>query len=152
MGEVCIYLTNTIQKSFILLLRKVNVNSDTTIFTLSFMATRCNKIPFSGFNLNTPSLLVHPLRRMKSVLILSLSVLLFSCKTRESLIYYDEIGECYPTTENIDKMYQKRIETGENYVWFNCKWVTPSQRDSLSLIENTSIFEKLILINDSTNK
>jgi hypothetical protein len=82
---------------------------------------------------------------MKRVPVISFTVLLLlSCKTKESLTYVDENGEFYPTIESIDQMYIKRDETGLSYVWFNCEWVTHTQRDSLSLIENERIFEKLI--------
>jgi len=82
---------------------------------------------------------------MKKVIVISFTVLLLlSCKTKESLTYVDENGECYPTIESIDQMYTKRAETGLSYFWFNCEWVTHAQRDSLSLIENERIFEKLI--------
>lgn len=82
---------------------------------------------------------------MKRVPVISFTVLLLlSCKTKESLTYIDENGECYPTIESIDHMYLMRTETGLKYVWVNCEWVTHAQRDSLSLIENDRIMDKLI--------
>jgi len=42
------------------------------------MNTWLNKIPLSGINLKNPSLSVYPLRQMKSIFVISLTVLLFS--------------------------------------------------------------------------
>jgi hypothetical protein len=87
---------------------------------------------------------------MKKVFfILSLVLLTVSCVSEKSMVVFNENGECFPTIENIDQMYKKRIETGLKYVWFNCEWVTRAQRDSLSDIENDRIFEELILLYDS---
>lgn len=87
---------------------------------------------------------------MKKVFfILSLVLLTVSCVSEKPMVVVDANGECFPTIENINQMYMKRTETGLNYVWFNCEWVTRSQRDSLSLIENERIFEELILMYDS---
>lgn len=89
---------------------------------------------------------------MKKVFfILGLSFLLGSCVTTGELVYVDENGECYPTLENIQKMHNLSSENGVRYFWFECDWVTKEQRDSLSLIENDRIMDKLIQMYDTIN-
>ena len=87
----------------------------------------------------------------KILFIFSLSLMFASCGTTKELVYLDENGECYPTIKSIDQMYKRRTETGLKYVWFNCKWVTPAQRDSIALVENDRIFDKFIQTCDTVN-
>jgi len=87
----------------------------------------------------------------KILFIFSLGFMFASCGTTKELVYLDENGKCYPTIKSIDQMYKKRTETGLSYVWFNCEWVTRAQRDSLSIIENDRIMNKLIQMYDTIN-
>ena len=87
----------------------------------------------------------------KILFIFSLSLMFASCGTTKELVYLDENGECYPTIKSIDQMYKRRTETGLKYVWFDCKWVTPAQRDSIALVENDRIFDKFIQTCDTVN-
>ena len=87
----------------------------------------------------------------KILFIFSLGFMFASCGTTKELVYLDENGECYPTIKSIDQMYKRRTETGLKYVWFDCKWVTPAQRDSIALVENDRIFDKFIQTCDTVN-
>ena len=87
----------------------------------------------------------------KILFIFSLSLMFASCGTTKELVYLDENGECYPTIKSIDQMYKRRTETGLKYVCFDCKWVTPAQRDSIALVENDRIFDKFIQTCDTVN-
>ena len=54
-----------------------------------------------------------------------------SCDVNKRLINIDSNGDCYPTLRNIQSMYDQRSLTGTDYVWYDCQWLTRSQRDSI---------------------
>jgi len=87
----------------------------------------------------------------KILLIFSLGFMFTSCGTTKELVYIDENGECYPTLEYIQKMTNMSTENGVRYYWVECGWYTAEQRDSIALVENDRIIDKLIQMYDTIN-
>jgi hypothetical protein len=81
----------------------------------------------------------------KLFFILGTVALLTSCGSKKELVYYVD-GECYPTTENIQEMYDLSEKTGEDYVWFtpNCEWMTRSERDSLVNVLQEKVWKETL--------
>lgn len=77
--------------------------------------------------------------------------LLTSCVSNKTMVLYDGNGDCYPSLDNITEMYMKRTNTGQDYVWFNCEWITRSERDSLELVEFNLIWDRVVDSYDTTN-
>lgn len=84
-----------------------------------------------------------------SLLTSSICIILNSCVTPTAMIYYTEDGECYPTLASIQMTHDLEKRSGVDYVWFNCQWVTPTQRDSLSEIEFNRIWDEIVKQYDS---
>ena len=87
----------------------------------------------------------------KILLIFSLGFMFTSCGTTKELVYIDENGECYPALEYIQKMTNMSAENGVRYYWVECGWYTAEQRDSIALVENDRIIDKLIQMYDTIN-
>ena len=87
----------------------------------------------------------------KILFIFSLGFMFASCGTTKELVYIDKNGECYPTLEYIQKMTNMSAENGVRYYWVECGWYTAEQRDSIALVENDRIIDKLIQMYDTIN-
>ena len=86
---------------------------------------------------------------MRFLSIFILGLILKSCFTTPPLNYYEENGECYPTLTNIQQMYDLKNETGVDYVWHDCDWISRSQRDSLWDVEFNRIWDEIVKKYDS---
>ena len=72
-----------------------------------------------------------------------------SCTINNRLIYIDSIGDCYPTQRNIQNMYNQRSITGADYVWYDCQWLTRTQRDSVFQFKYDSFWKEHLQQYDS---
>lgn len=72
---------------------------------------------------------------MKKILLLVVvGILVGSCslfKDPSFLTYTLIDGECYPTDKNIKKMIVLEKQTGVEYAWFECEWVSREVVDSI---------------------
>lgn len=80
----------------------------------------------------------------KTLLYLVATILVSSCVSlKEKNITYVN-GECYPTNTYVDQMIKMRNQTGLEYVWFECEWVSQKEVDSIKDYRAELVYLKML--------
>lgn len=90
---------------------------------------------------------------MKKILLLVVvGILVGSCGLFKDPSFTLIDGECYPTDKNVQKMIDLKNQTGVDYVWFECEWVSRKDADSIKTARQEMIFNQMLeTYSDSLN-